>query len=234
MLLSGWIWFHWNDETSFEFNTNSENPLRFLNCVLFCVFHSPLSGVNEQWENTFPRENTHKAHVDGTKFQHSRMPGRRNLKQHKWTQSQASSWNFWCVCWPRTNQLPSGLLSSFLSVFYRPNVSEREGESAASTTSIDTITSCSTLSPSNTWFPAGKRAGGGKCAHAYTLVHYDHRRTQRPVKNSKNNKIIKWCVGQCLCMGCYENRPTTHCTSLRKGIYEIRMNFLPSLSYSYN
>lgn len=164
-------------------------------------------------ENTFPRENTLQAHIDGTDFQHTRMPGRCNLKQHKRTQSQASSWNFWCVCWPKTNWLPSTLLSVFLSAFYRPNVSEREGESAASSTSTDTITSCSTLSPSNTWFPAGKCAGGGKCALTYTLVHCDHRRTQRPVKNSKNNKIIKiicWWVFMCVLLWELAHNPLRH------------------------
>lgn len=192
MLLSGWTWFHRNYETSFKYNTNSKNVLLFKKKkTVFCfVCHSLLARESEQWENTIPCENTHKADTDGRKFQHTRMPGWGKLKQHNWRQSQASSWNFWCVCWPKMNQLSSALLSAFLSAFYQPNVSEREGESAASATSTDTITSCSTLSPSNTWFPAGKCAGGGKCTHAYTLVHYDHRQTQRPVKNSKNNKII--------------------------------------------
>lgn len=124
---------------------------------------------------------------------------------------------------PKRTGFPLHFLSAFLSSLYRPNASEREGESAASTTRTDTITSCSALSPSNTWFPTGKCAGGGKFAHTYTLVHYDHRRTQRPVKNSKNNKIIKSCVGECLCVGCYRNWPTMHCATLWKVIYKIRL-----------
>lgn len=235
MLLSGWIWFHRNNETFFKYNTISENAPYFLGkkkTVLFCTCDPPLSRESEQWKSTFPHENTHKAHIDGRKFQHTRMPGPYKLKQHKWTQSQASSWNFRCVCWPKTNRLPSARLSAFLSVFYRPNVSAREGESAASATSTDTITSCSTLSPLNTRFPAGKCAGQGKCAHAYTLMHYDHWRTQRPVKNSKNNKIIKSCIGKCICMSCYGNWPTIHLGPYAKVIYGI--NFLPTVFYCYD